>query len=366
MIAPATLRFPPSAGLTDLEAPSFADLTASDDIGSAYQVSFTDGGWTGSTWTGTMLLRPPPPPGARLLTISSPNGPVLRAQLNPDPAARQPVATVVPLADSPGERLLIRRAEALLALASPDSPAWHLGPAAPPVRGVAIARAMPPVGLSFTGTAPPSPVAPAVGPSPMAVVSGGGTPGREPDLAEVIAILEGARILSPLSPIPAKVAALAQVLGGTGTASGLVASPGEKLPARWHAVLAYYGRRGHQPLASGTGSIGVTLPEVDGARFAVAGIHAGRTRTALHVIGRGLRPMPRPGQDLRFSWWACDEADTWHLGMGQAWHLANDDLSMRLVLLPPLRPGDPGSTGTLTLEVTGTTRQLTADLTVHW
>ena len=250
MIAPATLRFPPSAGLAELEAPSFADLTASDDIGSSYQVSFTDGGWTGSTWTGTMLLRPPPPPGARLLTITSPNGPVLRAQLNPDPAARQPVATIVPLADSPGERLLIRRAEALLALASPDSPAWHVGPAALAKPRVAVARAVPPVGLSFAGTAPPNPVTPAVGPSPIAVVSGGGTPDREPDLAEVIAILEGARILSPLSPIPAKVAALAQVLGGTGTASGtdtpgtayqggLGASSSVTLPARWHAVLAY-------------------------------------------------------------------------------------------------------------------------------
>jgi hypothetical protein len=39
---------------------------------------------------------------------------------------------------------------------------------------------------------------------------------------------------------------------------------------------------------------------------------------------------------------------------------------MRLALLPPLRPGDPGSTGTLTLEVSGTTGQLTADVTVHW
>jgi hypothetical protein len=49
-----------------------------------------------------------------------------------------------------------------------------------------------------------------------------------------------------------------------------------------------------------------------------------------------------------------------------AWNLANDNLHMRLALLPPLRPGNPGSTGTLTLEVSGTASQLTADLTVHW
>jgi hypothetical protein len=368
MIAPATLRFPPSAGLTELAAPSFADLTASDDVGSSYQVSFTDGGWTGSTWTGTVLLRPLPSPGARQLTVNGPNGPVLRAQLNPDPAARQPAATVVPLADTPGERLLIRLAEAMLgALASPDSPGWHLDPTRPGIRRPGVAQVMRAVGPSLPGPLPPSPVTPVVGPSPLAVAYSASD--REAYLAEIIGILEGARILSPLSPIPATLAALFQALGLAGTAylrGAPEARSGEKLPARWHAVLAYYGRRGHQQLASGTGSIGVTLPEVDGARFAVAGVHTGRTGTVLHVIGRGLRPMPRPGQDLRFSWWARDESGTWHLAIVQAWHLANDDLTMRLALLPPLRPGNPGSTGTLTLEVTGTTRQVTVDLTVHW
>ena len=204
IIAPATLHFPPTAGLTDLAAPLFADLTASDDTGASYQVNFTEGGWAGSTWTGTIVFRPPPSPGARLLTVSGPNGPVLRAQLTPDPAAGQPLATATPLPDSPGERLLIRRAEALLgALASPGRPMAR--PAAGP-------QVMRPLGLSFLGTAPPSPVTPAVGPSPAAVFSGG-MRDREPDLAEVIGILEEARILSPLSPVPATLAVLSRVLG---------------------------------------------------------------------------------------------------------------------------------------------------------
>ncbi|HEX3965257.1 MAG TPA: hypothetical protein VHZ03_52865 [Trebonia sp.] len=76
--------------------------------------------------------------------------------------------------------------------------------------------------------------------------------------------------------------------------------------------------------------------------------------------------MPRPHQDMRFSWWARDESGSWHLAVVVAWNLANDNLHMRLALLPPLRPGNPGSTGTLTLEVSGTASQLTADLTVHW
>jgi hypothetical protein len=370
MIAPATLAFPPSAGLTDLAAPSFADLEASDDTSASYQVSFTHGAWAGSTWTGTVLLRPPPSPRARLLTITGPNGPVLRAQLSPDPPAREPRAAVAPLAESPGERLLIRRAEAMLgALALPGAPGWHIDPAGPGLRRPGGPQVMRVVTPGFPGTLPPSPVTPAAGPSPLALAYSV-TEERGPGLEEVIAVLEGARVLSPLSPVPARVAALSMALGGTalgGTALGGPASrQAGKLPSRWHEVLAYYGRRGHRQPSSGTGSIGATLPEVDGALFAVAGVHAGRTGTVLHVIGRGFIPGPRVRQDMRFSWWARDEDGSWHLAIAQAWHPANEDVTVRLILLPPLSPGGPGSTSTLTLEITGPASQLTADLTVRW
>src|SRR5215469_6907799 len=123
MIAPATMRFPPSAGLDELEGPSFADLTGSDDAGTDYQLTFTDGAWAGSSWTGTIQLRPPPPPSARLLTINSPNGPALLIPLTSPPARPVP-GPVTAVDDSPGERLLIRRAEALLGMLS--------GPGRPP------------------------------------------------------------------------------------------------------------------------------------------------------------------------------------------------------------------------------------------
>jgi hypothetical protein len=303
------------------------------------------------------LFRPPPSPDARLLTVTGPNGPVLRVQLTADPAAGQPAATVVPVPDSPGERLLIRRAEALLGgHVFPDGPA---GPTASAARLTAVAQAMLPFDPSLPPVAPPSPA-----------MFARGVSGREPPLAEVIEVLEGARILSPLSPVPARLATLSLAIGVTGSGSS---RPGgdEALPARWRAVLSYYGRRGRQPPAYGTGSIGVTLPPVDGVRFAVAGVHTGSTGTVLHVIARGLRSVPlpgptRPGRDTRFSWWARDDSGAWHLAIVQAWNLSHDDMPLRLALLPPLPPGAPGSTGTLTLEVSGPTSRLTTDLTVHW
>ena len=371
MIAPATMRFfPLPADRGDPAAPSFADLTASDDLGSGYQVSFTEGGWAGGAWTGTMLLRPAPARGARLLTINGPNGPVLRAPLTPGPAAGQVEATAVPLPDSPGERLLIRLAETMLGTLAgprlPRSPTGHAGPGM--MRRAGGPQFLRPARPGLPGNLPPSPVKPAVGPPPFAVASGGT---REPraGLAEIIEVLEGARALSPLSRVPAAVAALSQALGVAGLADldgDPAARRGQELPARWQAVLAYYGRRAQQPLASGTGSIGGYLPEVDGTRFAVAGVHTSRAGTVLRVVGRGLRPTPGLGQDLRFSWWIGDDEGTWHLAIAQGWHTVNADLALRLVVLPPLRPGTPGSTGTLTLEVTGTTSRLTAQLTVHW
>jgi hypothetical protein len=404
MIAPATLRFPPSAGLAELSLPSFADLTASDDAGTSYQLSFTDGAWAGSTWTGTIMLRPAPPAAARLLTLVSPHGPVLLIDLSPASVAPQARASLQPVDDSPGERLLHRRAEGLLG--SLSRPAGERAdPLSPEHRSQAMAQVLHSLSTSVPTTAPlPSGVH--SGPPPRAVVMRG-TSDPEPDLAELVVTLESAGALSPLSAVPAEVAALGQALGVprfatftgpavTGTASGPAAtattsgsttsgsttsgSPAAagtaldsraaaslpKLPARWATVLAYYGRR-HQPsLPSGTGSVGAVLPEVDGAQFVVAGARTGAQGTVLYVIARGLRTMTPPAQDTGFSWWARDESGGWHLGVVQGWHLANDTTALRLTLLPPLRPGEPGTASFLTLEVTGPGHRLTASLRACW
>jgi hypothetical protein len=237
---------------------------------------------------------------------------------------------------------------------------------------------MPPAGGFLTPTAFTTSMA-AIG-----RIGPGSDAGRQPGLAEIVATLEGAGILSPLSGVPAEVAALSQVISLPGAApqEGDPSSPpagsqrgdvpgpsrggGAKLPARWASVLAHYGRRHQPPPGTGTGSIGAVLPEVDGALFLVAGVRSGLTGTVLHVVGRGLRKLPRPGVDTGFSWWLRDDRGTWHLGSIEGWHVASDDTTLRLTLLPPLQPGDPGTAETLTVEITGTRQRLTAQLTVQW
>lgn len=312
-LAPATLCFSPSAGTPESDVPVLAGLTATDNLGTAYRLAFTDSTWAGSIWTGTLQLIPAPPAAASRLDIISPTGPLLRTEITaalPGPAAPGPAPR--PVTESPGERLLTRRAEGMLAaiaLGSKDI-----------------------LGLSKSG------------------------------LAELSGTLEAAGLLSPLSRAPARLAALSQLLGLP------LEGPAGEVPARWIAVVAYYGRRRRLAPVTGTAAIGAILPDIDGARLAIAGVRSGGAGSFLHIVVRGLAPLPRRRQpgvswDAMLSVWARDDSGGWHLG-------AVEDVSpagpaeglLRMALLPPLCH----QTASLTLEAVGTGEQVTADLPVRW
>lgn len=182
------------------------------------------------------------------------------------------------------------------------------------------------------------------------------------DLAELAGTLEAAGVLSPLSPAPARLAALGQLLGLP------MEGPASEVPTRWTDVVAHYGRRRRLAPATGTAAIGAVLPDIDSARFAIAGLRSGGSGSFLHIVVRGLRPMPRrrdPGAtwDAGFSWWARDDAASWHLGTVEDVSPAGGPEGLlRLTLLPPLGH----ATTILTVEVTGAAQRVTADLPVRW
>ena len=327
VLAPAVLHFSavPIEQLATEIGP-LTTLTATDDLGTSYRIGFPDGTWAGSTWTGTISLHPAPPPAISRLEIISPNGPVLRADLATAPTGRlAPVLMLEPVTESPGERVLTRRAEAMLAALARENPAS---------RGARL----------------------------------------PPDTDEMAAILEGAGLLSPLSAAPARLATLAQLLG-------LPAErPASEIPARWTQVVAYYGRRRRPAPVPGSAAIGVVLPALDGARFAVAGLHSGGPGTFLHVVAEGLRPVPRrpqralsmapglaweaaPPIDAGFSWWVRDDVGGWHLGaIEEVNPVGGREGLLRMALLPPLGH----CTAALSLEVSGPAQQVTANLPVRW
>ncbi len=310
-LAAATLFFPPESGTLESGVPAFATLTGTDDAGTAYRLAFSDGSWAGNAWTGTVMLLPAPPPAARWLAINSPNGQVLRADITTVPHGdATPRVAHEPGPEGPGERLLSRQAEALLASVTLSYPAGH----------------------------------------------------SQSSLAELVSTLEGAGALSPLSPAPARLAALGQLLGLP------TQGPADQVPARWMEVIAYYGRRRRQAPLAGTGAIAAELPELDGARLAIAGLRSGGSGSFLHVLVIGLGPLPHrrppvPPWDAGLSWWVRDDAGGWHLGVvADASPVGGPEGMLRLELLPPLSH----ATTTLTLEITGIAGQITANLPVHW
>lgn len=345
VLAPATLSFPPSGGIPDLQAAPWAGLTAADGAGTDYRTTFATGSWAGSTWTGTILLRPAPPADAGWIKIFIPNGFSLLAPVpDPPPALPGPPETA---SCSPGERLLTRHAEALLASLPARLPRpGSLGQPAPDGPGPAPAGAR-----RF---------APA-----------------EPGLPELAGTLGAAGVLPALSPVPRQVAALYALLGlsGPDSPSAIRTEGGAEvgdvslsdLPGRWLDVVSHYGRRRHLQPVSGTATIGLRLPDLDGARFAVAGLHSGPAGTHMHVVARGLRPLPLrvpPGLegDAGFSWWLRDDAGGWHLGAIEEATPVAAETVLRMALLPPLTL----RTTTLTAEVTGPSARVTTTVPVRW
>jgi hypothetical protein len=310
-LAPATLYFPPLDGPPDSGYSPLAQLTGTDDIGMQYRLGFSNGTWAGSAWTGTIVFVPAPTAAARWLAIASPNGPLLRADITTaPPASPTPNAALRPVPETPGERLLTRRAEAMLAANALGFPVGH----------------------------------------------------REPGPGEAVVALEGAGVLPPLSAAPVRLAALGQLLGLA------TEGPMEEVPDRWTAVMAHYGRRRRFNAVTGTGAIAAELPEIDGARFVIAGLRSGSAGTFLHVlVDRPRRSInwgrPGPPADIGFSWWFRDDMDHWHLGAVEDVSPAGGPEGMlRLALLPPL--GHESSV--LTAEIRGATQQVTANLPVRW
>jgi hypothetical protein len=305
-------------GLTPV---SLGLVTITDDRGGRYQLHFT-GTSSGPDWTGVITLRPDPPGDLRWLDICPPGGTAVRVCLG----APADVAAQVSRAElGPGEHLLTLIAERLLfELRLLRNSLWEEPP--------------------------------------------GLLGGLAAGLGEVVAGLEAAELLPPASPVPARLAALCASLGIEEPGLTAPAMPG--LPEQWLSLLAHYHRRKPDAAPHRDGiaaALAAALPELDGIRLALIGLHNAENTTFLHLLAEGLPEENRHGPfgiDMYFalSLWLRDAGGRWHLARPSGRHRGDGEDILRLRLTPPLTRPTPW----VDVLLAGRSAQVRARVPLRW
>jgi hypothetical protein len=294
-------------------------FTATDDRGNSYRLRFSDSSRDPDVQDGPFILSPDPPPGLRWLEVSGPEVPACRVDL-PSAPNQHGVATAT--ARGAGELLLARIAATLLAEV-PEFP--------PELRRTIIATGW---GTSFHAAT---------------------------CLGDIVAGLRAAGALSADSPLPGQLAALCESLGVTDHGVTDRQRPRE-LPEHWESLLAYFLRRTQDArLPEDSASIALTLPEVDGIRFAVLGLHNTRFTSTLHVHASGL-PSGGPTNLLPVIW-LRDSGGRWHAtkaASGGPLEVADGAL-MRLTVVPPL-----AKVSWIEVVVSGQSAEVRATIPLPW
>jgi len=309
-------------------------FTARDDRGTSYRTDFRGRrGRRPDELAGEITLDPSPPPGARWLDLTTtPGRPAVRIGLTPGTGPPEGAGVTVSKAStSPGEHLLHHMADRLLLLALAFPHQIRLHPAVSP-------------------------------PEPFSCVADG--------LGDAIAALHACGALSALSPVPGQLAALCASLDVSG--HGITARPARQLPGPWLSMLAHYRRR--QPDQAlgrdGCAAAAVALPELDGIRLAILGLHNADGRTVLYGHASGMKP-PGPGGpaeaelDFPLRIWVRDSRGQWHATRATArrWSAEDDrEMTMSLQVVPPLSR----ATAWIEMLVTGQSAQARATLPLRW
>jgi hypothetical protein len=302
-------------------------FTAADDQGTSYTLRFSfRAGLTGSAvWASVLDLRPDPPHEISWLDLrTAPGEPATRIRLDlPDPRIPAPEVTVTRMARSPGELLLDVVAARILT--SPGAVAQDN----PGQLASAGLRA-------FVGDGP----------------------------GHIVAALQAAEALPPSSPVPGQLAGLCARLGITG--HGITVPPAADLPERWLSMLT---REPEVTPAPGSwAATAAELPDVDGVRLAVLGLHQAERGTIVHLhaggvtmeddweYNRAVRPLP--------TLWIRDHEGRWHATCDYAARSLGEggEVSLELALAPPLEAGTPR----IDLMAAGSSAQVQARLPLRW
>ena len=161
-------------------------------------------------------------------------------------------------------------------------------------------------------------------------------PAQGPIPGQIITVLTETDAIAAGSPVPGQLAALCHRLSVAGHC--ITAPPTAQIPAPWASVIAHRDAPADGPDACAP--LTCVLPDVDGARFALAGLSTVAGESHLHVISNGMPQLIdrfdrnwTPG----FSWWLKDSAGNWHVASaGEPRWFTDGTQAFRLRLTPPL------------------------------
>jgi hypothetical protein len=182
----------------------------------------------------------------------------------------------------------------------------------------------------------------------------------------VIAALDAADVLSPLSAVPGQVAAVCAGMRVSG--HGIAAPPASDLPEPWLSLLAHYQRRKPDttPVHDGYAAVAAALPELDGIRLALLGLLNADGSSWILLLARGLAEhMAGPfGIDYHFplSFWIRDNGGRWHAGRPAGVRQTHGEWTVKLQLVPPLAR----STTSVEVLVAGSSAQVRVRLPLRW
>jgi len=303
---------------------SSGQLTAVDNHGARYQAG-ADHRPVNGRWSLGFDLTPVPPPGTRWLDITA-------------DAVHDPIRVDVTRAAGPGD--------------SPGSDPAEPDPAQPGRgRWASLPTRASPAGWPLDTLAERL----------LAEVTHGYGTHDAPlaDLTEMVGALQAAAGLEAGSAALGRLAALADRLGiGFPPSLRPLAAPAA-LPDAWLNVLQH---RGATDGPDGVAAGAAVLPEVDGARFALAGLDSTADSATLRVVAWGWQPSPLSGLSNRFSWWARDDRGRWHLARGDGARFGGGQVDLFVEFAPALAPG----TRALEVIVRGPASQAAVTLALRW
>ena len=293
--------------------------SVTDDRGTDYDLEHGSG-WSNSDGDcgGVLSMSPVPPAGTQWLELTmSPGSPAIRVDLNGPAAGGEipsgPPPAGLPAVGSPAGRLIDAAAEELLRLA----------------------------------------------------VTSGDEGLAEHDLSDVtgiVAALDTVGALAPARDAVSRLLTLAARLGVTVPPALTAAAPPGELPAAWANVLENRHRRDGR---SGTAAAAAVLPELDGARFVVAGLRSHAAGADLRVLGWGGHHVPRMLAEATgdsWSWSARDDRGRWHVGTEGSCSSDDQHVDLQLDLVPPLHP----EATALELILSGRSGRVTATVRLDW